>query len=146
MANETKYYDPKHNAAVYKYKRNNIKRVPLDMKISEYEKLSDAALAAGETVNGYIKTAINQRIERKQAGWIPVSKKLPEENETVMASTKHNVYPEARYTKEYGWECIYEPGADYWVELADVTAWMPSPKAYEPENNGPDGIDRDDNG
>ncbi len=64
MANETKYYDPKHNAAVYKYKRNNIKRVPLDMQLSEYEKLQSAALAADETVNGYIKSAINQRIER----------------------------------------------------------------------------------
>ena len=68
MANEPKYYDPKHNAAVYKYKRNNIKRVPLDMKISEYEKLSDAASAAGETVNGYIKTAIIQRIDRDDNG------------------------------------------------------------------------------
>ena len=68
MANETKYYDPKHNAAVYKYKRNNIKRVPLDMKISEYEKLSDAASASGETVNGYIKTAINQRMDRDDNG------------------------------------------------------------------------------
>lgn len=65
-------------------------------------------------------------------GWIPVSKRLPKENQTVMASTKYIVYPEARYTKENGWEWAYASGADYWVDINDnVTAWMPLPKRYE---------------
>ena len=63
--------------------------------------------------------------------WIPVSERLPEENETVIASTEYGVYPETRYTKEYGWEWAYEAGEDYWVELEGVTAWMPLPKPYE---------------
>ena len=62
--------------------------------------------------------------------WIPVSERLPEENKTVIASTKYGVYPEARYTKEDGWEWAYESGADYWVELEYVTAWMPLPEPY----------------
>ncbi len=49
----------KYNIA---YAKQNIKRVPLDMQISKYEKLKEAAAAAGETVNGYIKTAIDMRI------------------------------------------------------------------------------------
>ena len=65
--------------------------------------------------------------------WIPVSEGLPKENETVIVSTEYGVYPEARYTKEYGWEWAYESGADYWRELANVTAWMPLPKHYEPQ-------------
>lgn len=65
--------------------------------------------------------------------WIPVSDRLPEENETVMASTEYGVFPEARYTKEYGWEWAYEAGADYWKEFEGVTAWMPLPKPYEPQ-------------
>ena len=62
--------------------------------------------------------------------WIPVSEKPPKENETVIASTKYCIYPEARYTKENGWEWAYESGADYWVELEGVEAWMPLPKRY----------------
>ena len=63
--------------------------------------------------------------------WIPVSEKLPEENITVIASTDYGVYPETKYTKEYGWEWAYESGADYWRELAGVTAWMPLPLPYK---------------
>lgn len=65
--------------------------------------------------------------------WIPVSEGLPEEGKTVIASTEYGVYPEARYTKEYGWEWAYEAGADYWRELEGVEAWMPLPKRYEPK-------------
>lgn len=66
-------------------------------------------------------------------GWISVSKKLPKENKIVMASTEYGVYPEARYSED-GWECIFDAGADYWVTLFDVKAWMPIPKRYEEES------------
>ncbi len=69
-----------------------------------------------------------------QTKWTPVSEGLPEEYETVIASTEYGVYPEARYSKEDGWEWAYESGADYWEELDDVMAWMPLPKRYNPES------------
>ena len=47
----------------YKYKSRCIKRVPLDMQLTEYARVKDAATAAGETVNGYIKTAIRARMQ-----------------------------------------------------------------------------------
>lgn len=72
---------------------------------------------------------------REQASWIPVSEGFPKENKTVIASTKYGVYPEARYTKEYGWKWAYEAGADYWRELEDVTAWMPLPARFEPRES-----------
>lgn len=50
-----------------KYNAAHIKRVPLDMQKSDYEKLFSAAAACGETVNGYIKAAIRQRMERENA-------------------------------------------------------------------------------
>lgn len=70
--------------------------------------------------------------------WIPVNERLPEENKTVIASTKYGVYPEARYSKEDGWEWAYESGADYWEEIAcEVLAWMPLPQPYiEVTENG----------
>lgn len=49
------------------YAKNKIKRVPLDMQKSDYEKLQAAANAAGEKINAYIKKAIAERMEREQA-------------------------------------------------------------------------------
>lgn len=66
--------------------------------------------------------------------WIPVSEMLPKENETVVASTDDEVYPEAKYTKEGGWKWAYEAGSDYWVELKGVTAWIPLPEPYKDES------------
>lgn len=75
-------------------------------------------------------------VTQKSEKWIPVSDEdLPKEGESVIASTEYGVYPEARYTKEYGWEWAYEAGADYWKELEGVTAWMPLPKTYKPHES-----------
>lgn len=58
-----------YNEASYKaaneYKKKNIKRVPLDMQIADYEKLKAAADACGEKVNEFIKKAIQQRMDRE---------------------------------------------------------------------------------
>ena len=58
-----------YNESSYKaanaYKKQNIKRVPLDMQISDYEQLKVAADACGEKVNEYIKKAIQQRMDRE---------------------------------------------------------------------------------
>lgn len=55
-------YNPKQAQYTMKYAREKLKRIPLDVQLSEYETIKAAALAAGETVNGYIKTAIRARI------------------------------------------------------------------------------------
>ena len=57
------YNESSYKSSV-KYKAENIKRVPLDMQIADYEEVKAAAEKAGEKVNQYIKTAIKQRIER----------------------------------------------------------------------------------
>ena len=49
-----------------KYKAGKIKRVPLDMQITDFERVKAAADAAGESVNGYIKRAIFERLEREK--------------------------------------------------------------------------------
>ena len=51
--------------SMYKYEKNNLKRIPLDVQKDFYEDvLKPAADAAGETVNGFIKKAIEARIEQ----------------------------------------------------------------------------------
>ena len=49
------------------YARNKLKRIPLDVQKEKYEEIKAAATAAGESVNGYIKKAVDQRMERDNA-------------------------------------------------------------------------------
>lgn len=50
-----------------KYRAKNIKRVPLDMQLTDYETLKAAAEQAGQTVNGFIKQAIAEKLEREES-------------------------------------------------------------------------------
>lgn len=51
--------------SMYRYAERHLKRVPLDLRKDYYEEvLKPAAEAAGESVNGYIKKAIDERIRR----------------------------------------------------------------------------------
>lgn len=45
-----------------KYRKINIKRIPLDMKIEEYNELKAYCDSIGETVNGFIKKIIKENI------------------------------------------------------------------------------------
>ena len=47
--------------------KNKLKRIPLDVQKEKYEEIKAAATAAGESVNGYIKKAVDQRMERDNA-------------------------------------------------------------------------------
>lgn len=95
---------------------------------AEYIKLLKEALDRQKKLTG---KAIAKIKELSRRDWIPCEERLPEENRTVIASTKFGVYPEARYTKEYGWEWASESGAENcWVELVEVQAWMPLPEGY----------------
>ena len=49
------------------YANNKLKRIPLDVQKEKYEEIKAAATAAGESVNGYIKKAVDQRMERDNA-------------------------------------------------------------------------------
>lgn len=53
--------------SMYKYAKENLKRIPLDVKKDKYEEIKAAAEAADQSVNLYIKTAIDQRMERDAA-------------------------------------------------------------------------------
>lgn len=53
--------------ARYKYAQKSLKRIPLDVQKEKYEEIKAAADVAGESVNGYIKVAIDQRMERDNA-------------------------------------------------------------------------------
>lgn len=57
MSDERKEY-------LYEYAKKNLKRIPLDVQREKYEEIKAAADKTGETVNGYIKKAVDERMER----------------------------------------------------------------------------------
>lgn len=54
----------KRKSYLYRYQKEKLKRVPLDLQRPEYERVQAAATAAGVSVNGFIKLAITEKIER----------------------------------------------------------------------------------
>ena len=50
--------------ARYNYAKKSLKRIPLDVQKEKYEEIAAAASKTGESVNGFIKKAIDERIER----------------------------------------------------------------------------------
>ena len=52
---------------LYKYQKEKLKRIPLDVKKEEYDRIATAAKEGGQSVNGFIKQAIAEKIERENA-------------------------------------------------------------------------------
>lgn len=44
------------------WKRQNVKRIGLEVSPAKYEEIKQAADSSGESVNGYIKKAIDERL------------------------------------------------------------------------------------
>lgn len=47
-----------------KYHKEKIKRIPLDVPKDKYDKIKNHCESHGETVNGFIKRAIDETIQR----------------------------------------------------------------------------------
>lgn len=52
---------------LYEYKKTKLKRIPLDVTKDKYEEILAAAEQAGKSVNGYIKEAIDDKIQRDKS-------------------------------------------------------------------------------
>ncbi len=63
MSEDTKISKAQQRA-VNKYVKNNYDRINVTFPKGQKELIQAAAITAGETVNGYIKKAVDQRMER----------------------------------------------------------------------------------
>lgn len=50
-----------------KYAKTKLKRIPLDVQKEKYEEIKAAADRSKESVNGYIKKAIDERMKRENS-------------------------------------------------------------------------------
>ena len=57
----------KRKEYIYAYQKENLKRIPLDVPKSVYEEIKAHAEATGTSVNGFIKRAISETMERDKA-------------------------------------------------------------------------------
>ena len=57
----------KRKESMLKYAKENLKRVPLDLQKSTSEEIRIHAEARKESVNGFIKRAISETLERDKA-------------------------------------------------------------------------------
>ncbi len=57
----------KRKESMLKYAKENLKRVPLDLQKSTYEEIKTHAEFRKESVNGFIKRAITETLERNKA-------------------------------------------------------------------------------
>ena len=57
----------KRRESMLKYAKENLKRVPLDLQKSTYEEIKAHAESRKESVNGFIKRAITETLERDKA-------------------------------------------------------------------------------
>ena len=54
----------KRKETMMEYARKNLKRIPLDVQKEHYEKIKAHAEERGETINGFIKRAIDEAMQR----------------------------------------------------------------------------------
>lgn len=66
MSDESKVSKAQQKA-VAKYMKNNYDEIKVRVEKGKREIIKTAATAAGESVNGYIKKAVDQRMERDNA-------------------------------------------------------------------------------
>lgn len=57
----------KRKESMLKYAKENLKRVPLDLQKLTYEEIKTHAESRKESVNGFIKRAITETLERDKA-------------------------------------------------------------------------------
>ena len=55
-------YNEKKKAYNQTYTKEHMKRIPLDVQKEHYDRIKAAADSVGESVNGFIKNAIDMRI------------------------------------------------------------------------------------
>ena len=66
----------------------------------------------------------------EQTRWIPVSERLPEENEFVIVTIETATISKGK--KRSVTKCMYSENSIFWKEY--VVAWMPLPEPYKAES------------
>ena len=61
--NKKSRYTESQKRSSLKYAKEKLKRIPLDVQLSKYEEIRSTAESVNESVNGFIKKAVDDRID-----------------------------------------------------------------------------------
>ena len=73
------------------------------------------------------------RSKRKERQWIPVSEKLPDEDDEVLVAWTDEEIPKHKHWYDIGYVSGGKWYIDGWEIDVNVLAWMPLPERYEGE-------------
>lgn len=59
-------YNKNRQKDIQAYNKSHYKRIPLDVPVDEYEAIKEASSTQNESVNGYIRKAVQQRMNSEQ--------------------------------------------------------------------------------
>ena len=62
---------PERKEYIYQYAKEKLKRIPLDVPKATYEEIKAHAASNGQSVNGFIKQAISEMMDRDGSGTAP---------------------------------------------------------------------------
>lgn len=88
----------------------------------EHEEYTEKKMSVIDFIDTYTDEGVTETDVVEQARWIPVSKRLPEEEGLYLV-----------YTEEQPFVCSFEDG-EFFID--EVLAWMPLPEPYKAESEG----------
>ncbi len=100
------------------------------MTREEAIKILQGAIKKPNTKDGYLGQALDMAIkaleQEPKTGWIPVSKRLPEDdNDVLVQMNDYSMMVDFIAASSSGW---------FWAEKDDLPiAWMPLPDPFEPQ-------------
>lgn len=62
-------YNEARKKSTLEYRARSIKRISVDVKAEYYDRVKSAADSSGESLSGYVKKALNERMQ--QEGFLP---------------------------------------------------------------------------
>ena len=76
-------------------------------------------------------SAIRMAIDALEPQWIPISERLPEDEQVVLVQDTEGIMWIWKYLGEYRAPYQWMDDNGEWILLDEVVAWMPLPPAYK---------------
>ena len=94
--------------------------------MSEYLKREDVRRAVLHNEGDAVIAAIDELPVTELQGWIPVTERLPENDDDVLTFSKYELFPGGNIDV-----MCYYPRAQRWEIDRNITHWMPLPQPPE---------------